>query len=135
MFLRKAGAISQALDLRLHILKVDLLMCNKVAVILEELAAVDGQESQFPQQNIGAFFDAREQVHQLGIQVVINVQSVWVWRQSQQHRAAAAEWFHILRQLGREKLQDVRCDLLLAADPGKGRLSHVRPPRPHETDP
>ena len=35
----------------------------------------------------------------------------------------------------REKLQDVRCDLLLAADPGKGRLSHVRPPRPHGTDP
>ena len=135
MFLRKAGPISQTFDLRLHILKVDLLVGDKVPVILEELAAVDGQEFQFPQQNIGAFLDAREQVHQLGIQVVINVQSVWVRRQSQQHCAAAAERFHILRQLGREKLQDVRCDLLLAADPGKGRLSHVRPPRPHGTDP
>ena len=81
MFLRKAGAISEAFDLRLHILKVDLLMGDKVPVILEELAAVDGQEFQFPQQNIGAFLDAREQVHQLGIQVVINVQSVWVRRQ------------------------------------------------------
>ena len=135
MLLRKAGAISEAFDLRLHILKVDLLVGDKVSVILKELTAVDGQEFQFPQQNIGAFFDAREQVHQLGIQVVINVQSVWVRRQRQQHRTAAAERFHILRQLGREKLQDVRCDLLLAADPGKGRLSHVRPPRPHGTDP
>lgn len=97
-------------------------MGDKVSVILKELTAVDGQEFQFPQQNIGAFLDAREQVHQLGIQIVVDVQAVWVRRQSQQHRAAAAEWFHILRQLGREKLQDVRCDLLLAADPGKGRL-------------
>ena len=91
MFLRKAGPISEAFDLRLHILKVDLLVGDKVPVILEELAAVDGQEFQFPQQNIGAFFDAREQVHQLGIQVVINVQSVWVRRQRQQHRADAAQ--------------------------------------------
>lgn len=47
-------------------------MGDKVSVILKELTAVDWQESQFPQQNIGAFFDAREQVHQLGIQVVID---------------------------------------------------------------
>ena len=103
-------------------------MGDKVAVILEKPAAVDGQEFQLPQQNVGALLDAGIQVHQLGIQVIIDVQAAWVLGQSQQHRAAAAEGLHILRQLRGKGLQDVGRDLLLAADPRKGRLSHVRPP-------
>ena len=128
LFLRKTGAVAQTRDLRLHILIVDLLVGDKVAVILEKPAAVDGQEFQLPQQNVGALLDAGIQVHQLGIQVIIDVQAAWVLGQSQQHRAAAAEGLHILHQLRGEGLQDVGRDLLLAADPRKGRLSHVRPP-------
>ena len=82
LLLRKAGAVTQTSDLLLNVLIIDILVCYKVAVVFEQRSGLNRQKFQFSHQSVGTFLNAGEQIDQLRIQIVVDVQSVWIWGQS-----------------------------------------------------
>ena len=74
---------------------MELFVGQEVLVELENSPGVDGEKTQFLEQLSGLFLHAEEEVGQVFVQIVVDIQPAWVRGQSQQHGAAAAEWFGV----------------------------------------
>ena len=131
----EAGPIPEALDLFRDVSVIDVLVHQEIAVIFKCRAGLDGQEFQFPHQHIRAFLDAGEEVDQIGIQIIVDIQPIWVRRQGQQHGGASAERLSVLVKLWREDRNDTGSVSFLVPHPCDRRLNHTAPPHAHRSIP
>lgn len=104
---------------------------EQVRLPLKGYSGVDRQEFQFPQQGVRSLPNAEEKINQLGIQIVVNIQPLRVWRQAEEHGTAAAKRLQILRNIVGKYLTNIWDKFFLSTDPWDERPSDVaHPPVP-----